>query len=227
MRSFIWDKLAYIHKQNEVIANTTRTISDQQERIDKKIQLLNKKLKTDLKSLPQYNSRGDYQAFSQGRRIFYRPEMLNDPDFKTFEKEHRLYHRNTSKMTTAEVVKAVLSSGGQMASTTDKIRRGLRPGGMSPEADLRSGGGNYFFTRLYQKKAAYREEGFVWKVRQASRMDAISYNGDKYGRTTGDHVQEHRKTTLNQLKSIAKNSINETIFKDSLQPLPTITRQLL
>ncbi|WP_202969841.1 hypothetical protein, partial [Endozoicomonas atrinae] len=218
------DKLAYIHKQNEVIANTTRTISDQQERIDKKIQLLNKKLKTDLKSLPQYNPRGDYQAFSQGRRIFYRPELLNDPDFKTFEKEHRLYHRNTSNMTTAEVVKAVLSSGGQMASTTDKIRRGLRPGGMSPDADLRSGGANYFFTRIHQKKTAYMSEGFVWKVRQATRMDAITYNSDKYGRTTGDHVQQYRKTTLKQLTSTAQKSSNETIFKDSLSLFDDLDR---
>ncbi|WP_257263833.1 phage minor head protein [Endozoicomonas sp. ONNA2] len=218
------DKLAYMHKQNEAIANTTRTISDQQERIDKKIQLLNKKLKTDLKSLPQYNPRGDYQAFSQGRRVFYRPEMLIDPEFNTFQKTHRLHHSNTSKKTLPEVVAAVLSSGGQMASTTDKIRRGLPPGGMSPESDLDSGGANYFFTRIKTKGGAYRQPGFVWKASAASRMDAISYNSDFFGRTTDNHVQQHRKIKVKELESVVKNSRNETIFKDSLSLFDDLDR---
>ena len=218
------DKVAYIHRLNRKLNNETNGISDQQERIDLKLKMLNKDLKADLKDSPHYNPAGEYQAFGQGRRVFYRPELMSDPEFKTFEKDYRIYHHNTSDMTMAELISAVMGSGGQMATTTDKIRRGIKPGGMSPEADLRSGGANYFFTRIIKKNHAYNDSGFVWKAKQAARMDAISYAKDCYGKTIGNHVTQHRKTTTSELKKIAHNDSNETNFKDSLSLFDDLDR---
>ena len=210
------DKIGYIHRINKKLANETKGVASQQERVDLKLKLLNKKLKTDLKQSPAYNPTGEYQAYGQGWRVHFRPELILDPDFKKFEKERRIVHRNTSNRKLETVVKDVLSSGGQMASTTDKVRRGLPPGGMSPESDLRSGGANYFFARIRTKQSAYDEVGFVWKSKQIARMDAISYDSDYYGRTTGSHVQNNRQVDLKDLRKMAQFGSNETIFKDSL-----------
>ena len=40
-----------------------------------------------------------------------------------------------------------------MVSTVEKMRIGIPPGGMSPEADMDSGGASYFFTRIHKLPA--------------------------------------------------------------------------
>ena len=103
-----------------------------------------------------------------------------------------------------------------MAPTVDKLRRGLPIGGMSPTADLDTGGANYFFTRIKSKGTAFKNEGIVWKSKLVSRLDAISYNSDMFGRTTGDTVLQNRKTGVQQWREASRSGSNETIFKNSL-----------
>ena len=159
------DKLAYIHRLDKKLANETRGITSQQQRIDQKLKLLNRELKTDLKQSPAYNPTGEYQAYGQGRRVHFRPELIVDPDFK-----------------------------------------------------------NYFFTRIRTKNYAYGESGFVWKSKQAARMDAISYRHDAYGRTKNNYVQSNRHADLKSLNDMAKYDSNETIFKDSLSLFDDLDR---
>ncbi|OED40240.1 hypothetical protein ACH42_17145 [Endozoicomonas sp. (ex Bugula neritina AB1)] len=218
------DKMAYIHKINKQLANETKGITDQKQRIKKKQELISKDLDIDLTSMKAYNPAGEYQAFGQGRRVHFRPEILNDPKIKQFEKNYRIFHANSDNGQIVDTVRNVLQSGGQMAATTDKIRRGIKPGGMSYTSDLSSGGANYFFTRIRKKDSAYNDVGFVWKSRQAARMDAISYNSDQYGRTTGNHVQQHRNVDLASIQNAHVHSLNETIFKDSLSLFDDLDR---
>ncbi|WP_422409751.1 hypothetical protein [Endozoicomonas sp. ALB122] len=206
------DKLSYIHKQDKKLSNLTKGMDDQQERIDLKLSSLSETLELDLKNSPSYQSMGQHQAFGHGRRVHYRPEVLEDKAFKGFEKDYRIFHENTAEKNIVETLKNVLSSGGQMVSTTDKIRRGIKLGGMSYSEDLYSGGANYFFTRIRKKNTAYEKEGFVWKSKQAARVDAISYSHDAYGRTADHYVQQHRKTDIRQLKAISKEPINLVSF---------------
>jgi len=54
-------------------------------------------------------------------------------------------------------------------------------------------------------------------------MDAITYEGDKYGRVTGNHVKQHRKVGINDYKSIAtRKSSDETIFKNEVTLLDNL-----
>ncbi len=224
MEELYLDKLAYIHKQDKIIKSKTASINDQPARIKEKIKQLNKALDTDITESRHYNPLGERQAFDQGRRVWFRPDVDNDPDLKKFEKTRRLHHSKSGRKAMPDLIRDILKSGGQMATTTDKIRRGIKPGGMSPETDLASGGANYFFTRIRGTFQAYDEQGFVWKARQATRMDAISYNHDAYGRTTGTHVQDNRFFKVKDLLKISGYSSNETIFKDSLSLFDDLDR---
>ena len=47
-------------------------------------------------------------------------------------------------------------------------------------------------------------------------MDAISYAGDKFGRTTGDTVRQLRHSTFAEFKNAAAIGSNETIFKNGI-----------
>ena len=55
------------------------------------------------------------------------------------------------------------------------------------------------------------------------RMDAITYESDKYGRVTGNHVRQHRRTSLLDYKRIeARKTSDETIFKNEVTLLDNI-----
>ena len=95
-------------------------------------------------------------------------------------------------------------------------KRATQPGGMSPAADMESGGATYFFTRIRKTPTATRpgEPGLYFKKGLLRRMDAITYDRDKYGRCTGTEVREHRKAMIPDWKKIADREGNdETIFK--------------
>jgi hypothetical protein len=59
-------------------------------------------------------------------------------------------------------------------------------------ADMESGGASYFFTRLRKlpSSGGSGNVGFYFKPHLLRRMDAITYEGDKYGRVTGNAVQD-------------------------------------
>jgi len=129
---------------------------------------------------------------------------------------HKLTHNVTQGNSIAEALDNILNSGGQMAPTTDKLRRGIPVGGMSPSSDLATGGASYFFTRVATTQSAKRSTGFVWKSSLLRRLDSISYSSDKYGKVTGNFVQSNRKTGIREWGNLIANSGNETIFKNSL-----------
>lgn len=47
-----------------------------------------------------------------------------------------------------------LGNNGAMINTVEKIGAGVRPGGMSPESDMKSGGASYVFTRIRKSPSA-------------------------------------------------------------------------
>lgn len=87
---------------------------------------------------------------------------------------------------------------------------------MSPDSDLATEGGSYFFTRTLPKDKAINRRGFVWKATHLRRLDAISYSEDLYGRTTDDLPLHARHSTPRQWEEISERPSNETIFKDGM-----------
>ena len=107
-----------------------------------------------------------------------------------------------------------------MASTTEKLRRGVPISGASPNRDLATGGASYNFTRLEKWGDARRRRGIVFKPSVLKRMDAITYDYDYYGRTLSDEganfVLQQRLTSWKGMASVTVKENNETIFKNSL-----------
>jgi SPP1 gp7 family putative phage head morphogenesis protein len=170
---------------------------------------------TDITALPSYRPLGDWQQNGHGRIVQYRPD-LQGPEWEKFKNEYVLYH-NLYSGTNLTAIKNIVEGGGHMAPTMDKLRRGIIPRGMSPERDIETGGAQYFFTRLRRATRAQNENGLVWRGSQAGRMDAISYDADRFGRTdTTDFVLSKRKATIEGMKDASGSGSNETIFKDSL-----------
>lgn len=208
-------QIAYARVQGwRQVETKLRGLDDQPARIQALREHLEQQIGTDPARLPGYNPTGQREAFGHGHRHLYRPD-LQGPEWDRFRKDYRLHHAITDGGL-VETIEAILNSGGKMAPSTDKLRRGIPLGGMSPEADLRSGGASYFFTRIKSRQAATQTPGFVWKSDLLARLDAISYDGDNYGRVTGDHVIQNRKSGVDQWREASRNSSNETIFKNSL-----------
>lgn len=169
----------------------------------------------DISALPDYNPAGTRQAFGHGRRFFYAP-VINKTEWDSFAKDYRIVHHNTGGKNMASLMDDLLRTGGHFTPTTEKLRKGIKISGMSPEADLGTGGASYFFTRIKSKAGAIGSGNFVWKPKALLRMDAISYNGDMFGRVTGDTVANNRITDIEGWRKAAGRSSNETIFKDSM-----------
>jgi hypothetical protein len=91
---------------------------------------------------------------------------------------------------------------------------------MSPKEDLGSGGANYFFARVARNNDVERYQ-MIWKPSTLRRLDAVTYNSDRYGRTTGTFVRDNRKNQgIESFREAARHSdSNETIFKQSLSIL--------
>lgn len=166
---------------------------------------------------------GQRQAFGHGRAYQMRPD-LDGPDFREFERTHTVFHNpegmglgNGSGSTGVfEKLKVIIEGGGVFASAADRVRRGVSiNGGTSIGADLESGGGSYLFTRVLPR--GQPGVGLHWKPRILRRMDAITYDGDNYGRTTGTHIETNRLgQDVASLKSVARTTSNETIFKHGI-----------
>lgn len=168
----------------------------------------------DITTLPTYKPLGEWQALGNGRITTYRPDTFGD-EWNKFYDEHVIFHNVYRGF--VKSIKNIVEGGGHMAPTTDKFRRGIVMQGMSPEKDIRTGGGSYFFTRIRSKDREKRAQGLVWNSRLATRSDAISYAGDRYGKTINEnYVIGERGTSAKQLTSFKNDEANETIFKDSL-----------
>jgi hypothetical protein len=175
----------------------------------------------DILSSRNYRPDGFRQAFDDGRVTYYRTDLLDDPEWANFESEARIYHSMTDGGV-VDSIRNILRSGGQMAPTVEKLRRGIPIGGMSPIPDLETGGAQYFFTRWRTVSDLTDSAGVVWKARVGARLDAISYRSDEYGRVvnsdgTEGFVQQMRQTKIAQFEHSARyGGSNEVIVKESL-----------
>ena len=61
-----------------------------------------------------------------------------------------------------------------------------------------------------------------------AQLDAITYDSDQFGRTTGDHIDRNRKgQNVASLREAAQSSGNETIFKGGLSLFDDVDRIVL
>ncbi len=208
-------QIAY-HRRDDFadFMQTAAAKEDQAERVAAMKTWLNGKVGKDITKSPAWNPDGTYQAFGQGRKHTFRADLYGK-DWEKFQADYVLYHHITQGGL-VDSIETILNSGGQLAPTADKLRRGLPIGGMSPDADLDTGGASYLFTRIRSRATAGREPGLVWKSRLLARLDTISYGSDKYGRVTGSHVLENRRTGIGEWRQAARGGSNETIFKNGL-----------
>lgn len=215
-------QIAYARKLEwKAFQRTVNAGKTQEDKIKRAKDWLSGKIGRDITASPNYNPAGSRGTFETGRVYRMRPDLMDDPGWSAWERDYRVKHRlytNPSEGITQEVlVDRIMASGGRMAPTTDKLRLGIIPKGMSPTRDLQTGGADYFFTRLQPKRTAYSDVGLVWKSRTAARADAISYKGDKYGQSdTEAFILRHRQSSLAELKAAARNSGNETNFKGGM-----------
>ena len=192
----------------------------------------------DITALPLYNASGEYQQFGHGKSLQLNPAFTGKA-WEKFLDEAVIYHDlefGKGYGTQVDSFKNIIGGGGQLASTTDRFRRGIPLGeGGSEKRDTASGGASYVFSRLRYARQIGRHAGLVWKSkRHARRLDAMSYINDKYGSqrfSTGVSVDkkyskfgdwdvslQERAVDLEAFKEHAKatNSTNEIIFKDGL-----------
>ncbi|MDP8229406.1 MAG: hypothetical protein P9M15_08135, partial [Candidatus Electryoneaceae bacterium] len=180
-----------------------------------------------------YDPQGRYSimssAWKKKREAGYRHQLrfdLTDEQIKRELNDYGLYHSLTDGSDVASVLDSILDHNGAMISTVEKMRIGVPVGGMSPGADMKSGGASYFFTRIRKlpgKRGGSGLSGFYLRPELLRRMDAITYESDKYGRVTGNHVRQHRKTSIQDFKRIeARRGCDETIFKNEVTLLDNI-----
>lgn len=168
----------------------------------------------DITKCREYNPTGVRSAFDDGNITRYRPDLAEDKAFQKFRQDYVLIHNNTNG-SLSDTIEQILNSGGNLISTTNKLRMGMEWGGMSPSADMGTGGASYVFTRIKKATGNY-SHGFVWDSDLLRRLDSISYGGDNFGRVTGNHVLENRLSGIAEWKNAARHGSNETIFKNHL-----------
>jgi len=186
----------------------------------------------DVAKIPGYDPEGRFSimhsTWKQRKQAGYRLQERFDITDEMLEREMKdyyLYHNIThSRGNMGNFIDDILSNNGAMVSTMEKMRSGVPVGGMSPESDMSTGGANYFFTRIRQLKSDQSaSEGLYFKKNLLRRMDAITYDGDKFGRVTGNTVRNNRLSKIDDWKSIAKRrGSDETIFKNNVTLLDNI-----
>lgn len=172
----------------------------------------------DVTKLPGYDPQGVYQLgyLDRNMRAGYRHQLrfdVSEADIRKKMAGFALKHSVTGGNDIVGLVDTMLGGNGAFVSTVEKMRVGVPVGGMSPEADMETGGATYFFTRLAKHPNTERgSEGFYFKVDMLRRMDAISYDHDAFGKVIGTYVEEHRHSSVEDWKRIYSHSGNETIF---------------
>ena len=178
----------------------------------------------DVTKLPDYKPYGEYQrSFQRNGRLDagYREHMRFDISDEAMEREmkgyglkHEITNNNGSVL---NFLKQVFENNGAIISTTEKMRIGVPVGGMSPGADIGTGGGTYIFTRIAKLPTARsRSVGLFFDKRLLRRQDGISYNHDAFGRVRDGFVSQNRGSTPAEWKDYSRRAGNETIFKNSI-----------
>lgn len=218
------------HKKNAysaIIEELDAKNASTQERVEALRKYWSKKLKVpDITKTPQYNPKGKYQVGWNGEgEGGYRHQFRFDISEEDLDREmdgYALFHSlHTGNVET--FLDSVLGSNGAMISTNEKLRVGVKVGGMSPSSDMSSGGANYFFTRIRKLPTRARNNGLYFKKDMLRRMDAITYGSDNFGRVTGDHASKHRIINIGRWKQLAQSEgSDETIIKGTVTLLDNL-----
>jgi SPP1 gp7 family putative phage head morphogenesis protein len=228
------EKMAYIRKEDHKadFKRLQKRLDDREASTTERVQALReywqKELRVDdLTKLPDYDPMGAYQAgfLDRGLKGGYRHQYrfdISEQELEDKMKGYSLVHNLTNSERMSDFVEMVLENNGAMVSTVEKIRMGIPPGGMSPVADMQSGGASYFFTRIKKNPANNASPALYFKKSMLRRMDAVSYNHDAYGKVIDNYVTSNRGSDIDQWKNFARESGNETIFKYSVTLLDNI-----
>lgn len=218
------DRIAYLRTlRNDKLDKAYKTagkIADPKARADAKLALLNADAGRDLTRSRYWNPEGEHQAFGHGRVLLNRPD-LDDAEVADFARTHVVYH-NTGGLGVGgrpqwERLKSIIEGGGQIGSQVDRMRRGVASFGSSVHSDHSSGGANYIFTRLRARSSGMKKAGIYWNPeRLMRRTDAFTYTGDRFGTVDRGVQAQDRQIDPADWRRAAKNSGNETNFRDSL-----------
>ena len=206
-------------------------IADIDQRVAAKLDLINKDAGFDIRTSRNWNPTGQRQAFDHGRNTFMRPD-IRDADVDKLLSETIIYHNPTglgwgaNRQMLGRMLD-IIDNGGQLASQMDRVRRGIASAGSSVDSDHRTGGANYVFTRLATRTLT-KHAGVYWKPKQALRLDAVSYSGDRFGEVTPEVQQRDRAIGVDEIMErrygAGGSPSNETIFRDSLSLFDDLER---
>ena len=228
------EKMAYIRKVDHKadFKQLQKRLDDRDASTTERVQALReywqKELTVDdLTKLPDYDPMGAYQAgfLDRGLKGGYRHQYrfdISEQELEEQMKGYSLVHKLTNSEKMSDFVEMIMQNNGAMVSTVEKMRMGIPPGGMSPVADMQSGGASYFFTRIKKNPANNAQPALYFKKSMLRRMDAVSYNHDAYGKVIDNYVTSNRGSDIDQWKNFARESGNETIFKYSATLLDNI-----
>jgi SPP1 gp7 family putative phage head morphogenesis protein len=194
-----------------IYSDGTLTTGEKVERLKDHIE---RKLKVRIPSSPNedYNPDRETTSVGGGHGYLWRWDMPRSKMRKEM-KDYLLVHSSSNVV---EFVKSVAMAGGEITSTVERTRKGVPiASGMSPGADMGTGGANYFFARLRKASSAKGNYSLVFPIDHLARMDAISFMGDRYGEVKPGY-ETYRNTTKEEFQSCASNSTNETIFKHGM-----------
>ena len=228
------EKLAYIRKTDKSAdyKRLQKSLDDRNATTSERVQALRgywqKELGVkDITQLPGYNPLGEYQAgfLDRDAKGGYRHQFrfdITEEDLEKQMKGYSLVHELTNGESMASFIDLIMENNGAMVSTVEKMRMGVPPGGMSPVADMQTGGASYFFTRIKKQPANDASPALYFKKQMLRRMDAISYDHDAYGKVIDDYVQRNRGASIEDWKRFSQRHGNETIFKYSVTLLDNI-----
>lgn len=201
-----------------------------EERVEALAQYWSKKLGVeDVRALPTYRPEGDYEASYDGKGV--EAGMINQRRFDISVEEVRremadysVYHGLTNGGTYSEFFEMVLPNSGALVATTEKARIGVPVQGMSPVADMGTGGANYVFTRIWKqpKRDGTATVGLYFKVDLLTRLDAVTYDHDAFGKMTGNYTDKRYSNPDGWKVASKKDPRNETDFKYSITLLDNL-----
>lgn len=200
-------------QRTEVDAMLADTTMPTAEKVAKLKASIKDRMGLDLPAEPTatYQPTGRGNAFGQG---WERTERWDLPRAQV-EKEMKKYllHHGTSTPL-PELLDSLLNGGGDFTCTTERLRKGVPINkGMSPQADLSTGGANYLFTRIQSRSKAEVNAGLNFKIGNLARQDAFTFDHDRYGNVKDASCYAERKKTVEEMKAASKRGGNETIFK--------------
>jgi SPP1 gp7 family putative phage head morphogenesis protein len=201
------------------------TTLDEAGKVTKLRAWIQKTLKLDVDA--NYNPLGRSDSRGQGWRMWERFDLPRT-QVESEMSGYLLFHNVAGNL--PDVLDSILHGGGWFTPTMERLRTGVSiSAGMSPVADMGTGGANYLFTRILPEATAKARQGLTFKIGNLARTDHFSYGSDYFGdvRPLGQNnynFDPHKKRASNvkDWKVNAARGSNETIFKNGLPLLDEV-----